>query len=152
LIEFPHNDQPDEVRVSMRPAHVFTNVSDEQYHDLITTLHQQWRVATRVVMVLLSAHGMPAADIAALLHYHPRTVRRWITRHDLEGVTGLPDRPRSGRPRLGSPRLGERIRTLLATPKAWTTARVWCELGRPAISLRTCYRRIPSRPAGAGPA
>jgi hypothetical protein len=126
----------------MRPAHVFANVSDEQYHNLVTALHQQWRVATRAVMVLLSAHGMSAADIAALLHYSPRTVRRWITRHDLEGLTGLPDRPRSGRPRLGSPRLGERIRALLATPKAWTTARIWPELGRPAMSLRTCYRRI----------
>jgi transposase len=142
LIEFPHNDHPDEVYASMRPAHVFANLSDEQYHDLVTALHQQWRVATRAVMVLLSANGMPAADIGALLHYDPRTVRRWIARHDLDGVTGLPDRPRSGRPRLGSPRLGQRIRDLLATPKAWTTARIWRELGRPAISLRTMYRRI----------
>ena len=47
-----------------------------------------------------------------------------------------------GRPRIGSPRLGERITALLATPKAWTTARIWRALGRPKISLRTCYRRI----------
>jgi hypothetical protein len=65
LIEFPHNDHPDEVYASMRPAHVFANLSDEQYHDLVTALHQQWRVATRAVMVLLSANGMPAADIGA---------------------------------------------------------------------------------------
>ena len=90
----------------MRPAHVFANLSDQQHHDPVTALHQQWRVATRAVMVLLSAGGMPAAEIAALLHYDPRTVRRWIARHDVEGVGGLPDRPRSGRPRLGSPRLG----------------------------------------------
>lgn len=120
---------------------MFANLSDEQYHDLIAVLHGQCRVATRAVMVLLSASGMAAADIGALLHYDPRTVRRWITRHDLEGVTGLPDRPRSGRPRLGSPRLGKRIRTLLQTPKAWTTARIWHALGRPKLSLRTMYRR-----------
>lgn len=126
----------------MRPAHVYANLTDQQYHELVTALHQQWRVATRTVMVLLSASGMPATQIGALLHYDPRTVRRWIARHDLEGATGLPDRPRSGRPRLGSPHLGQRIRALLNTPKAWTTARVWRELGRPAISLRTCYRRI----------
>lgn len=59
----------------MRPAHVFANLSDEQYHDLVTALHRQWRVATRAVMVLLSASGMPATDIGALLHYDPRTVR-----------------------------------------------------------------------------
>jgi transposase len=142
LIEFPHNDHPDEVFASMRPAHVYANLSDEQYHDLLTALHQQWRVATRAVMVLLSANGMPAAQIGALLHYDPATVRRWIARHDLEGVPGLPDRPRSGRPRLGSSRIGQRIRTLLNKPKAWTTARIWRELGRPAIGLRTVYRRV----------
>lgn len=126
----------------MRPPQVYANVSDEQYHDLLTCLHRQWRVATRAIMILLSASGMPATEIAALLHYDPATVRRWIHRHDLHGPAGLPDRPRTGRPRLGSPRLGERIRTLLSAPKAWTTARVWRELGRPTMSLRTVYRRI----------
>ena len=82
----------------MRPAHVYANLSDEQYHDLVNALHRQWRTATRTVMILLSAGGMPATEIAALLHYDPATVRRWITRHQHEGLTGLPDRPRSGRP------------------------------------------------------
>src|SRR5262245_12491721 len=94
----------------MRPAHVYANLSDQQYQELVTVLHRRWRVATRAVMVLLSAGGMPAADIATLLHYDPRTVRRWIARHDGEGVSGLPDRARSGRPRVGSPRIGDRIR------------------------------------------
>jgi transposase len=126
----------------MRPPHVYANLPDRQHQELVHALHQQWRVATRAMMVLLSAGGMSAAEIADLLYYNPRTVRRWIARHDLEGITGLPDRPRTGRPRLGSPRLGERIRNMLATPKAWTTARVWRALGRPAISLRTVYRRM----------
>jgi transposase len=77
-----------------------------------------------------------------VLHYDPATVRRWIHRHDLAGLAGLPDRPRPGRPRLGSPGVGERIRNLLTTPKAWTTARVWQGLGRAAMGLRTVYRRI----------
>lgn len=126
----------------MRPAHVYTNVSDEQYQQLVDALHHQWRAATRGVMILLSAAGMSATQIGEVLRYDPRTVRRWIARHDAEGLAGLPDRPRSGRPRLGSPSLGERICRLLCTPKAWTTARVWRALGRPPISLRTCYRRI----------
>lgn len=93
-------------------------------------------------MVLLSVNGWPPTDIAALLHYDPKTVRRWIHRHAAEGLAGLPDRPRTGRPRAGGSRLSERISRLLAKPKAWTTARIWAALGRPKVSLRTVYRRI----------
>ena len=87
----------------MRPAHVYANVSDEQYEQLVTALHRQWRVATRAVMILLSASGMSASEISVLLHYDPATVRRWISRYELEGLDGLPDRPRPGRPRISSP-------------------------------------------------
>ncbi|WP_309111978.1 IS630 family transposase [Saccharothrix sp.] len=126
----------------MRPAHVYADLTPCQHHELVTALHRRWRVAARIVIVLLSASGMSAPEIAELLHYDPVTVRRWIARHARDGIDGLPDRPRSGRPRLGSPRLGQRIRTLLQTPKAWTTARVWRAAGRPAMSLRTFYRRL----------
>lgn len=117
----------------MRPVSVYAQVSDEQYQLLVSALHDQWRTAARIVMVLLSVHGWPASEIAALLHYHPGMVRRWIDRHDTEGLTGLPDRPRAGRPRIGGPRLGQRIRTLLTQPKAWTVPRIWRALGRPAM-------------------
>jgi transposase len=126
----------------MRPAHIYANLTPAQHHDLITALHGRWRIAARIVMIVLSASGMNAPEIAELLHYNPVTVRRWITRHTHEGIDALPDRPRSGRPRLGSPRLGQRIRTLLATPKAWTTSRIWRAAGRPEMSLRTFYRRL----------
>jgi transposase len=125
----------------MRPVTVYAKPSDEDYHLLVAEL-RQWRVAVRLVMVVLSANGWPPAEIAAVLHCHPGTVRRWISRHRAEGVAGLPDRPRSGRPRLGGSRLGERIATLLATPKAWTTTRIWRALGRPQMSLATLYRRV----------
>jgi transposase len=126
----------------MRPAHVYARMPAEQHTELITALHGPWRTATRMVIVVLSAAGMSASEIAEVLHYDPATVRRWITRHQQEGMQGLPDRPRSGRPRKGSPRLGERLGRLLETPKAWTTARLWRALGRPAISLSTLRRRI----------
>jgi DDE superfamily endonuclease/homeodomain-containing protein len=126
----------------MRPAHIYANLTPAQHNDLITALHGRWRIAARIVMIVLSASGMNAPEIAELLHYNPVTVRRWITRYTNEGIDALPDRPRSGRPRLGSPRLGQRIRTLLATPKAWTTSRVWRAAGRPEMSLRTFYRRL----------
>src|SRR6266496_4104667 len=126
----------------MRPAHIYANLTPAQHHELIAALHGHWRVATRTVMILLSAAGMSAPEIADLLHYNPVTVRRWVDRHARDGISGLPDRPRSGRPRLGSPRLGQRIRTLLNTPKAWTTSRIWRAAGRPEMSLRTFYRRL----------
>lgn len=125
----------------MRPAHVYAKLSDADYDEPISALHR-WRTPTRAVMVLLSAGGMNATDIAALLHYSPKTVRYWIGRHQAEGLAGLPDRPRCGRPRRGSPNLGARITDLLATPRAWTVARIWRALGCPAISVHTCYRRI----------
>ncbi len=93
-------------------------------------------------MILLSQQGLAAADIAGLLGYDPSTVRRWIHRYREHGATGLADRSRSGRPRLGSPRLHQRIRRLLAEPKAWTIGRLWKRLGRPAISVRTLHRRV----------
>jgi transposase len=126
----------------MRPAHVFAGLSEQQHTELMNALHGPWRTATRAMMVVLSAAGWSASEIADLLHYDPKTVRAWITRHHAEGLAGLPDRPRPGRPRKGSPRLGERIHALLLTPKAWTTTRIWRALGRPAISLSTMRRRI----------
>jgi transposase len=93
-------------------------------------------------MILLSQHGWPAATIASLLGCDPRTVRRWVHRYNQTGAHGLGDLPRPGRPRLGSPQLGQRIRRLLAQPRAWTIPRLWQQLGRPAMSLRTLHRRV----------
>jgi transposase len=126
----------------MRPAHVYACMSAEQHTELITALHGPWRTATRMVIVVLSAAGMSASEIADLLHYDPKTVRAWIARHHTEGLAGLPDRPRPGRPRIGSRRLGQRIHTLLMAPKAWTTTRIWRALGQPKISMSTMRRRI----------
>ncbi len=137
-----HHADPTRPRSVCARHTIYADVSAQQYHELRYALHHQWRTATRAVMVVLSAGGMPACDIGALLHYSLATVRRRIARHQVEGVSGLPDRHRSGRPRIGLPRIGDRIAALLSTPKAWITARVWQSLDRPAISLRTCYRRI----------
>src|ERR1700749_3905325 len=92
-------------------------------------------------MVLLSLHGLPAAQIAALLECHPATVRRWISRFNDEGLAGLADRPPSGRPRLCGRDLTGRPATLRARPGLWPLARIRRYLGQPAISMRTLYRR-----------
>jgi transposase len=126
----------------MRPPCVYATVPAGAHPDLLAALHGRWRVAARLVMILLSARGWSAAAIAELLGYDPRTVRRWVHRYQTHGLGGLADRPRAGRPRLGGPKLAQRILRLLDQPKAWTVARLWQRLGRPAISRRTLHRRV----------
>jgi transposase len=130
----------------MRPPSVYANPACPAGAgcpcDVARLLHGPHRVATRLVMILLSQRGHSASTIADLLGADPSTVRRWIGRYNTHGVAGLADRPRSGRPRLGSPRLGQRILRLLAEPTAWTIGRLWKRLGCPAMSLRTLHRRV----------
>ncbi|GEL18162.1 hypothetical protein PA7_19990 [Pseudonocardia asaccharolytica DSM 44247 = NBRC 16224] len=87
----------------MRPPSVFANGPGSEITRLRALLRGRWRQARRAVMVLLSQHGMAAAEIGALLGCHPVTVRRWVGRFNAEGIAGLADRPRCGRPRLGGP-------------------------------------------------
>ena len=125
----------------MRPPQVFAQVQVPVREQILDLLHGRWRIAARLVMVLLSADGMCAADIGDLLGYHPGTVRRWLDRYTVAGVEDLADRPRSGRPPIGGRRLPQRITALLATPGPWTVRRLWQRLGRPKMSLRTLWRR-----------
>jgi DNA-directed RNA polymerase specialized sigma24 family protein len=62
------------------PAHVPIDVLKREIEQLQAALRGRWRQAARAVMVLLSAHGLPPAQIAELLDCHPATVRRWIAR------------------------------------------------------------------------
>ena len=126
----------------MRPVSVFAKGLGSEIEQVRGDLHGQWRQATRAVMVLLSLHGLPPAQIAVLLDCHPATVRRWISRFNSEGLAGLADRPRCGRPRPGGRQLTRRIAALLARPGPWTLPRIQRYLGQPQISMRTLYRRV----------
>ena len=126
----------------MRPVSVFAKGPGSETGQLRDDLHGRWREATRAVMVLLSLHGLPAAQIAVLLDCHSATVRRWISGFNDEGLAGLTDRPRSGRPRLGGRQLTSRITALLARPGPWTLPRIRRYLGWPQVSPRTLYRRV----------
>ena len=126
----------------MRPVCVFANAPASEIEQLRACLRGRWRQPARAVMVLLSLHGLPPAQIAGLLEVHPATVRRWISRFNADGVAGLADRPRCGRPPLGGRRLTRRIAALLERPGPWTLPRLWRYLGRPQVSLRTLYRRV----------
>jgi DNA-directed RNA polymerase specialized sigma24 family protein len=72
----------------MRPVSVFANGPAGEIEQLEASLRGRWRQATRAVMVLLSLHGLPPAQIAALLDCHPATVRRWVSRFNGEGLAG----------------------------------------------------------------
>ncbi|WP_146087547.1 IS630 family transposase [Thermomonospora echinospora] len=133
---------PGEVVAGMRPSSGFANRSDVQVHQLRRDLRGRWRVAVRAVMVLLSLHGLSAAQIAVPLDCDAGTVRRWIARFNDRGVAALADRPRSGRPPLGGPLSPARIAGLLQRPGPRTVPRVWRYLGRPQVSLRTVYRHL----------
>jgi len=126
----------------MRPVSVFANGPESEIGQLRSDLHGRWRQAARAVMVLLSLHGLPPAQIAALLGCHPATVRRWISRFNDEGLAGLADRPRSGRPALGGRQLTGRIAAPLARPGPVDSAPIRRYLGWPQASGRTLYRRV----------
>jgi Winged helix-turn helix len=115
----------------MRPVSVFANGSGSEIERLRAGLRGPWRQAARAVMVLLSLHELPAAQIAVLLECHPGTVRRWIGRFNSKGLAGLADRPRCGR-----------IAALLGRPGPWTLPRIRRYLGWPQVSMRTLYRRV----------
>ena len=55
-------------------------------------------VRSRCQMILLSAQGHSAAEIASLTFFDQDTVLFWFDRYEAEGLPGLQDRPRSGRP------------------------------------------------------
>jgi transposase len=85
----------------MRPVSVFANRPSGEIEQLREDLRGRWRQGARAMMVLLSAYGLPPAQIADLLGYHPDTVRRWISRCNDEGQRGWPtgsgpDPPLSG--------------------------------------------------------
>ena len=129
----------------MRPVSVFANGPGSEMERLRGDLHGQWRQATRAVMVLLSAHGLPPAQIAALLDCHPATVRRWIGRFNAEGAAGLADRPRSGRPGLGGRRLSRPDRRAAIPPRAVDPA---ADPAVPGLAAGQPADAVPAGPAG----
>lgn len=74
-------------------------LSVEQRRALVVLRRQAvGRVAMRAQMVLLSAKGYSAAQIAAMFDLGEDRVRRWLRCYQESGPDGLADRPRPGRP------------------------------------------------------
>ncbi len=132
-----------EVVISMRPVSVFANGPECELEQLRGDLHGRWRQATRAVMVLLSLHGLPPSQIAALLDCHPVTVRRWISRFSSEGAAGLAEdethlnllphvraswTPRGARPQIPTPGKNRQVTVFGAIEVS--SGRWVCRLGR----------------------
>ena len=62
------------------------------------TQQEVGRVALRAQMILLSARGFTAPEVADIQSTSDVTVYKWLDRFNEEGPQGLYDRPRSGRP------------------------------------------------------
>lgn len=81
------------------------------------TQHEVGRVAMRAHMVLLSARGRSAYDIADIHGVSDPTIYKWIERFDHDGPEGLFDRDRDGRPRkIDDAADAELLRVLDAPP------------------------------------
>jgi transposase len=76
------------------------------------------RPRSRARVVSLVASGQTAKAVGAAVGVCPRTVRKWVTRHEREGVGGLLDR--SSRPRrLRQPTAPAVVDRIAALRRVW---------------------------------
>ena len=72
--------------------------------DELAALHERYRITndaderSRCQMILFSARGKTAPEIAELTWFDADTVLYWMDRYEAEGLDGLATKPRSGRP------------------------------------------------------
>jgi hypothetical protein len=80
----------------MRPVSVFAKGPGSGIEQLEADLHGRWRQATRAVMVLLSLHGLPPAQIAELLDCHRPPCAAGSAGSTARGQRGWPTGPGPG--------------------------------------------------------
>lgn len=80
------------------------------------TREEVGRVALRAQMVLLSARGYAAQEIAEIQDIADVTVYKWLDRFDAEGPEGLYDREREGRPSKVDEEAEEEIKRAVEEP------------------------------------
>lgn len=56
------------------------------------------RLARRIHGIYLAAKGLTCIQIMEITGAKRRTVQQWVRRYNKDGITGLPDKPRSGQP------------------------------------------------------
>lgn len=108
--------------------------------------------ARRARMVLMSAEGMKAQDIAEVLRCSERTVVMWRERYRLMGAGGLRDSARAGRPVTVSDAVVLQ-RTVEAPPGGrtrWSSRLLGAELGISNVSVANVWRAWGVLPIGSG--
>jgi transposase len=83
------------------------------------------RMRERLEMIRLADAGWTVPKIAASLHRHEQTVRKYVQAFLTDGFAALPDRRGGGRPRRITNEHLAAVETLLATQtRTWTTPQV----------------------------
>jgi transposase len=128
-------------------------LNDNQRDDLRQTARQAvGHVSERAHFVLMREQGMTSNQIAQIMDYESRTVQRWLSRYDADGIAGLHDLPRSGRP-AREKHLGDIVETQAGQPPTvygylqtiWTVALLTlhiCTRFRVAVSASTIRRTL----------
>lgn len=97
------------------------------------------RLCDRARIVLMSAEGRPASEIAARVGCSDETAKRWRSRYEREAIDGLRDRPKSGRPLTHDDKKRAKLIALACTRppdtaegvrrERWTYAELAAEIG-----------------------
>lgn len=99
-------------------SHRTVRTPTEEEHEELLRMTQRavGRVAMRAHMVLLSARGFSAYEIADLHGVTDPAIYKWIERFDQEGPDGLYDRERGGRPPKVDDQAESELRRVLDRP------------------------------------
>ena len=89
---------------------------------LVRSRKAERRAVERARIVLAASEGRPAALIASELGCSERTVWKWRSRFEADGLEGLRDAPRPGRPLVHGPTVRARLIALACTRPPETAA------------------------------
>lgn len=107
-------DNNKEANIPVRQAR---QPNQEEYEELSRMTQQEvGRVALRAQIILLSARGFAAPEIADIQNTSDVTVYKWLERFDEAGPEGLYDLPRSGRPTKVNEAVNETIEETMSQP------------------------------------
>jgi transposase len=110
------------------------HLSEDQQAELIRLSRDRQtpaRARERLEMVRLADAGWTVPKIAAYLHRHEQTVRKYVAAFLTAGFAALPDRRGGGRPRRITDDHLAAVETLLDTQtRTWTTPQVAAWLAR----------------------
>jgi len=76
-----------------------------------------WRSSIRLTVIRALVLGQKHIDLAAIFNVSLRSIQRWVTQFNTQGIDGLLDKPRSGRPPKISPEQSEHLRDLIENPE-----------------------------------